>query len=331
MPEFDSKPLLLNPRPNESDGFYARRAMDPILVALADSETRSDIAEADILAFETAQENGNLHEVVELGTDYTYRSFGVLPHRETAMVANKTLAATNEILKTNDELLPVESLRLEMRKLDLRTVLAAMRHMDTSLNGTSDAKKAVEVMTAASMRDIINDGARLLGRFQQIHDSLNDQKQKSDVRGTMFELLYATFARYQAYEAERYDTEFVLGSTEFEDKAAKHFSERNHNFDTLIVGEKGEVINLVQCKNYQSEQEYEDPIKKITSRSFGKFMNNTHAYVTAIGILASNSADTTESVMRRSLRSLQELFDTNNKEHVAPDAGQIATKHAVRV
>lgn len=306
----------------ELDVCYTRRLEDPLEVAFADTDQRQALMDQDKAAIGECLSKGRPGDAAEFITDYSYRSLGIIDRKETVAVAAHGASILRGRLERNEPLTPREKLRLEMRVLDLQNITAfsqfhlASEELDVADLEPKDRKKS----KAAALRkleqqtvSILRSGASLLQAAQQEHDTLSDGEAQQDLRGQMFELLYATYARYEVYQDERVDEEVVVGSTTFDDNAARFFAPENHNYDVLSLDAAGKTIGLVQCKNYANNKRYKWPIQKIEARAFGRFVADPQKCIGAICVLADNNPNVEEQQMVANVKMLEGLFQLEDK------------------
>lgn len=296
----------------ESEEYYNRRLIDPLEVMGASDEFRDELCGLAEQAYKSAEKRGNASEAIEAATDFAYRSMGVRPLEDTKTAAHLGRTWANKELEENSSLEPHQKLRLEMRKLDLVSVANMATFAGAQANNNPTAKKNLESALDASRVTIVKKGIDLLKMYQVEHEQIQDEGKQFELRGTMFELMYMTFRRNHIIQEDEYNSPSILGATHFEDSAATHFPDRNHNYDTIVMKPDGSISEVIQCKSGRSNKVYERPIRVVNGRSFERFMQNPEPFITAMTELASNDPTVSEKRMKQQNALLIGLF----AEHV---------------
>ncbi len=313
-------------RPEETEVFYARSLEDPLVVAFGDQSDRQRLARLASMGLHESIGSHQVSNAIDFATDYAYRAFGIADIQHVTKATNFAGNTIERELKTNEQLTPLQRMKLQSRQLDVMSLQVFGQYHSGKEARSADQNKKALTLLEASAKDVIIRGAEALKTAQKVHEDSGDQKMQSDIRGLMFEQLFITYQRLNVYEQERYDETVVLGATVFEDNAARSYEPKNHNYDVLAMNADGSTGEVVQCKNAQDGKQYEKPIRKIQGHNFIRFVSNPDKFISAISRLANNSAGVSERQLQEDQALLDDLFEAE-KINTNPmhQVGELAT------
>lgn len=223
-----------------------------------------------------------------------------------AKEAARFIGQAAEHAKDRQHTNPVDLWGLHMKSLDLMAYRGHryLKESETTFKGTLDAEK-LRTFADSKMQQALHGSTQLMRQMERV--AHGDGMLARKARGTLYELMLTTYARYRTYDREEFDKIFVRTALEREDAPQNNHVWPKRGFDIVI--ESAANTTLLQAKNYDNQDEYATPIYKVMDLAFGRTLHDLRDHVADFTILTANSSDpNTRERTRKAGQRLDAVF-----------------------
>jgi hypothetical protein len=303
---------------------HDQRVLDPIETIEHDSNPdrlgllRDDIGRIDYMLSTdstlTYSEKKELYDMgINLRLDWLYAEKGGVslsfPQFEAeAKDIQQFITRAEEHVTSRRTMDPSDVWDIRIKNFDLTSFRAHryLRESQTTLRGTKAGEQA-RTLANSKMQGALHGALAMMDEMQKVANGEGQLAQ--DTRGTIYELMITTYARYKTYENENFDAVFVRTALEREDRPWNKHAYPKRSFDVVI--DAGKRIALLQTKNYDNKDEYAKPIRKVKDPKFGNTLDDIHRYIADFKYLLSDHNDpSAQPLLQKASRDLDKIFGT---------------------
>lgn len=182
---------------------------------------------------------------------------------------------------------PQDTWALTIKQFDLRTTVAHRfaHDVQTVQRGNPNADKIWDTADRMNQR-ILHDSVQLMRQMEAV--STGEGTLAQDARGMLYELMLLTYARWQVYERQDFDTSLVRSALSREDRPWNQHVLPKRAFDMVIADAAS--TQLLQLKNHHNDDVYAAPIQKVEDEHFHDTLENLPTYLKDFQLLVQNQA-----------------------------------------
>jgi hypothetical protein len=303
---------------------YRRSAVDPFCSISPEpewQEWRDEIRRLSGEGLQDALTRDDTIEASEFGVDLLYSDF--FDRKDTLASAQAALSLLKEA-RSSVEKGSVREIAIKMREIDVAELATFAAHAAVSGRLSGEERVVAENARAAAAQRSILAGVSLLERANELVASCENNTEKADRIGQLFELFVTTNERRIIYNNETYDQRCAIGSTVMQDQATIVFAPNRHSFDALIVDDTRSVLELLQCKASANQgtdgdareiekKKYHEKITPVHGEAFSRFLKDPSRYIRALRAAAENRPDIPEELVRRAVHEVELLLPSRRR------------------
>lgn len=196
------------------------------------------------------------------------------------------LNPTLRLARETRDIDPVFFWRVSVKHLDYLSMQAYRnaRESQTTLSGTPEGDMTW-ILATDQAKSVLRKSTRLM---RAIADYSEDETVGHLARGQLFEVMVLTYLRTKDYEEHALAVRFARSAVEREDKPWNDHVIPKRAIDIVYGGINS--VRMLQARNHEDNDEYAEPIKKVTDIRFRKTLGNLNNYLIDFQVIAYHGA-----------------------------------------